>query len=62
MILNSNPVPLDSLKYKTLVIASQNEPFLSCDRNVCGSSEIGNIRMDHGRIGNPIVKKYLECR
>ena len=38
MILKSNSFPLNPLKYKTLVIASQTEPFLSFDRNVRASS------------------------
>ena len=56
MILKSELFPLDPLKYKTLVIASQNEPFMSCDRIVRSSSEIGDSRIDHGRIGTPIMK------
>ena len=41
------------------MITSQNEPFLSCDRNVHTSSEIGDSRIDHGRIGTPIVNKKI---
>ena len=63
MILRSDSFPLNPLKSKTLVIASQNEPFLSCDRIVCSLSEIGDSRIDHGRIGTPIMnKKFLERR
>ena len=40
MILRSDSFPLNPIKSKTLVIALQNEPFLSCDRNVRLSSEI----------------------
>ena len=59
MILRSNTFPLDSFKSQTLMIASQNEPTLSCDRIVCASSEIGNSRIDHGRIGTPFVNKKI---
>ena len=41
------------------MIASQNEPFLSCNRNVRASSEIGNIRIYHGRIGTPFMNKKI---
>ena len=51
MILRSDMFPLNPLKSNTLVISSQNEPFLICDRNVRASSEIGGSRIDHGRIG-----------
>ena len=59
MILKSDSFPLNHLKSKTLVIASQPEPFLSCDRNVRSSSKIGDSRPDHGRIGTPFVKKIF---
>ena len=59
MILKSDSFPINPIKSKTLVIASQNEPFLSCDRNVHASSEIGNSRIDHGRIGTPSVNKNI---
>ena len=59
MIIKSELFPLDPLKYKTLMIASQNEPFLSCDRIVRLSSEIGDSRIDHGRIGTPIMKNNV---
>ena len=59
MILKSDSFPLNHLKSKTLVIASQPEPFLSCDRNVRPSSEIGDSRPDHGRIGTPFVNKNI---
>ena len=57
MVLKSDLFPLNPPKSQTLVIASQNEPFLSCNRNVRASSEIGNSRIDHGRIGTPVMKK-----
>ena len=59
MILRSDTFPLDPFKSQTLVIASQNEPMLSCNRIVRVSSEIGNSRIDHGRIGTPIVNKNI---
>ena len=34
MIIKSDLFPLNPLKSKTLVITSQTEPFLSCDRSV----------------------------
>ena len=33
--------------------------MLSCNKIVCASSEIGNSRIDHGRIGTPIVNKNI---
>ena len=59
MILKSDSFPLNSLKSKTLMIASPTEPFLSCDRDVRASSEIGDSRPDHGRIGTPFVNKHI---
>ena len=59
MILESDSFPLNPLKSQTLVIASQNELFLSFDRNVRVSSEIGDSRIDHGRIGSPIMNKNI---
>ena len=59
MILKSDTFPLDSFKSQTLMIASQNEPTLSCDRIVRASSEIGDSRIDHGRIGTPIMNKNI---
>ena len=63
IILKSDTFPLDSFKSQTLMIVTQNEPTLNCDRIVRASSEIGNSRIDHSRIGPPIMNKtYLECR
>ena len=39
MILKTNTFPLDPLKSQMLVIASQNEPTLSCNRIVCAMLE-----------------------
>ena len=58
-ILNIYSFPLNSLKSKTLMIALQNEPFLSCDRNVRALSEIGDSRIDHSRIVTPFVNKHI---
>ena len=41
------------------MIALQNEPTLSCIRNVRASSEIGNSRIDHGRISTPTLNKKI---
>ena len=41
------------------MIESQTEPFMSCDRNVRASSEIGDSRIYHGRIGTPFVNKNI---
>ena len=51
--------PFDPLKSKTLVIVSQPESSLSCDRNVCASGEIGDSRPEHGSIGTPFVNKKI---
>ena len=59
MIIKSDTFPLDSFKSQTVVIASRNEPTLSCNRIVRASSEIGNSRMNHGRIGTPIANKKI---
>ena len=59
MTLKSDLFSLNHLKYKTLVIASQPESFLSCDRNVRASSEIGDSWPEHGRIGTPFVNKNI---
>ena len=42
-----------------LVIALQNEPLLICNRILHASIDIGNSRIDHGRIGIPIVNKHI---
>ena len=59
MILKSDSFPFNPLKSKTLVIALPTEPFLSCDRDVRVSSEIGDSRPGHGRIGTPFVNKKI---
>ena len=59
MIHKSDLFPLEPLKSQTLVIASQNKPTLSCNRNVRVLSEIVNSRIDHGKIGTPIVNKKI---
>ena len=41
------------------MVASKNEPTLSCNRIVRAASEIGDIRIDHGRIGTPIRNKNI---
>ena len=52
-------VPLDHFKSQTLLIASQNETTLGCNRIRRASSEVGNSRIDNGRIGTPIVNKNI---
>ena len=59
MILKRDSFPLNTLKYKTLVIASPTEPFLICERYVHTSIEIVDSRPDHGRIGTPITNKNI---
>ena len=59
MILKSDSFPLNHLKSKTLMIASQPESFMSCDRNVRALSKIGDSRLDHGIIGTPFVNKTI---
>ena len=59
MILKSGSFALIPFKSKTRVIASQSESFLSCDRNLRTSSDIGYSRRDHGRIGTPFVNKHI---
>ena len=57
--LKSDTFPLNSFKSQTLMIALQNEPTLSCDRIVRALSEIGDSRIDHGRIDTPFVNKNI---
>ena len=59
MIIKSDSFTLHHLKSKTLMIASQPESFLTYDRDVRASSEIGDSRPDHGRIGTPFVNKEI---
>ena len=59
MILKTDMFPLDRFKSQTLVIASQNEPMLIYNRIVRVSSDVGKSRIDHGRIGTPIVNKNI---
>ena len=59
IIIKSNTFPLDSFNSQTLMIALQNEPALSCNMIVRALSEIGNSRIDHGRIGTPIMNKKI---
>ena len=59
MILKTDKFPLDPFKSQTLVIASQNEPTLSCNRIVRASSDNGNSRIDHSSIGTQIVNKRI---
>ena len=60
MILKSDSFILNLLNSKKLVIASQTEQFLSCDRNVRASSENEDSRIDYCRIGTPFVKKKIQ--
>ena len=59
MILKSDTFPLDSFKSQTLMITSQNEPTLSCKRIVRASIEIGDSRIDDGKISTPIMNKNI---
>ena len=62
MILKSDSFPFNPLKSKTLVIAPLTEPFLTSDRDVRTSIEIGDSRPDHGRINTPFVNKNIWSR
>ena len=62
MILKSDSFPFNPLKSKTLVIAPMTETFLSSDRDVHVSSEIGYSRPEHGRIGTLFVNKEIWSR
>ena len=59
MILKSDSFPFNPLKAQTLVIAPMTELFLTSDRNAHSSSEIGDSRPEHGRIGTPFVNKNI---
>ena len=59
MILKSDSFPFNSLKSQTLVIAPLTKPFLTCDRDVRASSEIGDSRPEHIRIGTPFINKKI---
>ena len=59
MILKSDSFPFNPLKSQMLVIAPLTEPFLTSDRDVHASSEIGYSRPEHGRIGTPFVNKNI---
>ena len=59
MILKSDTFPLHSFKSQTLMIASQNEPTLSCDSIIRASNKTGDSRIYHGRIVTPIVNKNI---
>ena len=55
MIFKTDTFPLNPIKSQTLVIASQDESTLSSNRII----HIGKSRIDHGRIGTPIVNKNI---
>ena len=59
MIFKTDTFPLDPFKSQKLAIALKNEPTLSCNNIVRASSDVGNDRIDHGRIGTPIVNKKI---
>ena len=59
IILKSDPFTFNSLNFKALVIALPTKPFLICDRDVRASSEIGDSRPEHGKIGSPFVNKNI---
>ena len=62
MNLNSDSFTFNPLKSQTLVIALLTKPFLTCDRDVRASSEIGDSRPESGRIGTPFVNKEIWSR
>ena len=59
MTLKSDSFPFNPLKYQKLVIAPLAEPFLTSDREVRASSEIGYSRPECGRIDTPFVNKNI---
>ena len=59
MIFKTDTFLLNPFKLQTLVIASQDESTLSSNRIVRMLSDIGNSRIDHGRIGTPIVNEDI---
>ena len=59
IIFKTDMFPLNPLKSQTIMIESQEESTLISNMNVHTSSDIGNSRIDHGRIGTPIVNKNI---
>ena len=59
MIFKMDTFTLNPSKSQMLMIASLDKSTLSSNRIVRTSSDIGNSRIDHGRIGTPIVKKKI---
>ena len=59
MIFKTDKFSLNPFKSQTLVIAPKDKYTLSSNSITCTSSDIGNIRIDHGRIGTPIVNKQI---
>ena len=62
MTLKRDSFSFDPLKAQTLVIAPLTEIFLTSDREVRASSEIGYSRPECGRIGTPFVNKEIWSR
>ena len=62
MTLKSDSFPFNPLKSQTLLIALLTKPFLDCDRDVLASSENGDSRPEHSRIGTPFVNKEIWSR
>ena len=59
MILKSDSFPFNLLKSQTLVVAPLTEPFLTSDRDVRVSSDIGDSRSEHSKIGTPFLNKHI---
>ena len=59
IIFKTDMFPFDHFKSYMIVIVPQNEPTLSCNRILRASGDIGNSRIDHGRIGTPIMNKKI---
>ena len=59
MICKTDTFPLNPSKSQTLVIALQEKSTLISNSIVRMSSDIGNSRIDHGRIDTPIVNKNI---
>ena len=62
MTLESDSFPFDLLKAQTLIITPFTEPFLTSDRDVLSTSEIGASRPDYSRIVDPFMNEDISSR
>ena len=59
MILKSDSFTFNLLKSQMPVIVPLTEPFMTSDRDVSASIEIGDSRPERGRIGTPFLNKNI---